>query len=470
MFPGDHEWHRGGSSLRRLMTAPRRTPRRRIVVASLVAVPLMAIGSLTAVALAQPAPTGAPDPASAFRFAEQAARDLAKARMWQGPMDAASLSRDATRRDLAGLLQQVLRLPAGPTGAAWRDVPADDPLGAAARAAVERGWLATPGGAVSLDAPLIGWDANRAWTLGLGMGRSVARMGRFTDGAGTSFTLPEGFATSIVAREAGLRRNYPAADDALERHDSQPLRLADLVLMAARGRYIRGNGVPASARALAAFRIPAIDPVFVPTVQRALLQVGNPYVWGGEWTDPNSPLDPQAAGGFDCSGLVWYVWRTGDRAAEAAINVPSGRTTYTMNVGRRGVRVAWQRAQAGDLVFFGDRGRRTPLNRASHMSISLGNKWIIHSSGGRGGVAISWLPTYWPSGLMNARSFRVTAGNPAVSPDQPAATTPPAVTGPEPVTPAPPPATGTPQAPAPAPAPSPSPSPGAPQAPAPPQP
>ena len=92
------------------------------------------------------------------------------------------------------------------------------------------------------------------------------------------------------------------------------------------------------------------------------------------------------------------------------------------------------------------------MNQASHMSISLGNKWIIHSSGGRGGVSISWLPTYWPSGLMNARSFRVSDTTPPAK-DQPT-TTPAPVTTPEPATPVPaPPPPGGVQAPPPAPAP-----------------
>ena len=455
MFRGDSTRDTRGSSLDGLMTAPRRIPRRRLLVTSIMAAPLLAIGSLTAAALAQPAGGEDPVPAAAFRFGEQAARDLAKGRMWSGPRSAAALARDATRRDLVALMQRVLGLPAGAAGTAWRDIAPDDPLGKAARRAVERGWLTAPGGTVQLDAPLTGHDANRAWTLGLGMGRAVARLGRFADGSGRRFALPDGFATAIVAREAGLRRNYPASDDVLERHDSQPLRMADLALMAARGRYIRRNGPSASVRALQAFRIPAVDPALVPTVQRALSQVGSPYVWGGEWTDPASPLDRQAAGGFDCSGLIWFVWHTGDRAAETSLIIPQGRTTYTMNVDRRGARIAWQRAQAGDLVFFGGAGRKTPLNRASHMGMSLGNKWMIHSSGGRGGVTISYLPTYWRAGLMNARSFRAAPGTPA-TPGQPVTTTP------APVAPVPAPPPGTPQAPAP-----PAPSPGAPQAPAP---
>ena len=73
--------------------------------------------------------------------------------------------------------------------------------------------------------------------------------------------------------------------------------------------------------------------------------------------------------------------------------------------------------------------------------------------------------SYWPSGLMNARSFRVDAVTPP-APDQPT-TAPPAATTPEPVTPAPITTPG-PDAPqAPAPTPQPPAAPGAPQAPAP---
>lgn len=439
------------------MTTTRRISGRPALAIATVTVPLVVIGSLTAVALAQP-----PDDAKvarSFAFAQKAAKQLTKARAWAGPVQASELQRDATRRELVALMTPVLGLPAGALGSPWRDVAADDPQGAAARAAVAKGWLAPTGGAIALDAPATGLDANRAWTLGLGMGRAVLRMGRFRDGAGRRFTLPAGFGMSITAREAGLRRNYPTGDDQYERPDSAPLRLADLLFMASRARSIDRKGTPAAVRALERFRIPAIDPIFLPTMQRALSLVGNPYVWGGEWIDTNSPLDPQAAGGFDCSGFVWYVWTTGDRAAEAAITVPTGRTTYTMNVDRRGKRIAWQRAAAGDLVFFGPRGRKTPLGRASHMSISLGNKWIIHSSGGRGGVSITYLPTYWPRGLMNARSFRADATTPA-APDQPA--TPPAAGAPPPSTT---PSPGAPQAPAPVP--QPAPDPGAPQPPPP---
>jgi cell division septation protein DedD len=77
---------------------------------------------------------------------------------------------------------------------------------------------------------------------------------------------------------------------------------------------------------------------------------------------------------------------------------------------------------AANLVFFGSRGPKTPDAEASHTSIALGNRWIIHSSGGRAGVSISYLPTYWPAGIQDARDYRASAGSPVTA--TPVTTTP----------------------------------------------
>ncbi len=419
--------------------------RRRVaLVAAITLAPAVVAGSLTAVALAQPAPGDGPVPSAAFRFAQKAAGGLAKANLWAGEVDAAALSRDATRRDLVRLMQSVLDLPGGAISAQWRDVAPDDADGTAARYVIARAWLpAADAGAAALDQPLTGAEANRAWTLGLGMRKAINTMGHFRDGSGRTFTLPPGFATAITAREAGLRRNYPTSDEPLERTDAQPIRLADLVLMAARGRAIRSSGIPSSVRALERFAIPAIDASVIPLVQRALSLVGYPYVWGGEAPDLNPNADPQAAAGFDCSGFVYWVWHTGDRAAEASLNVPDGRTTYTMNVGTAGAKIPWKSAQPADLIFFGARGPKTSDGEASHMGIALGNKWILHSSGGLAGVSITYLPTYWPAGIQNARTFRASAVPPPTA-TSPTTSVPIAVPGPAA------PAPSTPQAPVPA--------------------
>ena len=41
----------------------------------------------------------------------------------------------------------------------------------------------------------------------------------------------------------------------------------------------------------------------------ALRYAGMPYIWGGTSPNPQSPLGSPVAGGFDCSGFVWWVMK-----------------------------------------------------------------------------------------------------------------------------------------------------------------
>jgi len=68
-------------------------------------------------------------------------------------------------------------------------------------------------------------------------------------------------------------------------------------------------------------------------VTEAMKYLGTPYVWGGT-----------APGGFDCSGLVQYVYKQ--------LGVDIGRTTYDQV--KQGTAVAKKDLQPGDIVFFGD--------------------------------------------------------------------------------------------------------------------
>ena len=88
--------------------------------------------------------------------------------------------------------------------------------------------------------------------------------------------------------------------------------------------------------------------------------VGNPYVWGG--TTPS---------GFDCSGLVQYVY--------GQIGVNISRTTYTqVNEGRY---VSRDELLAGDLVFL--------ICYSGHIAIYIGNGKIVHASSRKTGIKIS---------------------------------------------------------------------------------
>lgn len=106
---------------------------------------------------------------------------------------------------------------------------------------------------------------------------------------------------------------------------------------------------------------------------RAIGLVGTPYRWGG-----NTP-----AGGFDCSGLVDYIYRTAAR-----IKLP--RTSHDMaTMGGRDVRRMTQLA-SGDLVFFDINGA------ISHVGVYVGKGRFVHAPNSGGTVRLDDIDgPYW---------------------------------------------------------------------------
>ena len=112
----------------------------------------------------------------------------------------------------------------------------------------------------------------------------------------------------------------------------------------------------------------------------ALSYIGVPYRYGGS--------SPQT--GFDCSGLVHYVYSRG-----AGIALP--RTTEALS--EIGAPIAPDELATGDLVFFDT--LRKPY---SHVGIYLGDQRFIHAPTSGGQVELVDLRArYWQSRFSGAR-------------------------------------------------------------------
>jgi cell wall-associated NlpC family hydrolase len=114
-------------------------------------------------------------------------------------------------------------------------------------------------------------------------------------------------------------------------------------------------------------------------LQHALALLGTPYRWGGTSAD-----------GFDCSGLVGYVFHS-------ALGIDLPRVSRDM--ARTGELIT-DRADLspGDLVFFGRKGR------VSHVGIYVGEGRFLHAPRTGRDVTVSSLESgYWSDKYMEAR-------------------------------------------------------------------
>jgi cell wall-associated NlpC family hydrolase len=236
-----------------------------------------------------------------------------------------------------------------------------------------------------------GLDAKLVATLGL---TDTAKA--FTQNAKTAgLAPPSRFGTEAVARLLGLRTNHPAALDSLELSPNEPASHAEAAYSAARILHF-GEWDAASTEALAqTFVLPAYTPWQKQILSTAVRFIGYPYVWGGESETTTSAYGPQVHGGFDCSGLVWRVYKLQTYAGERTLaDVLKGRTTYAMSGEVPATkRISLANLQPADVIFFGAAGPKSKPAQVNHMGIYLGNGWFIHSSAY--GVAVAQLSGWY---------------------------------------------------------------------------
>jgi cell wall-associated NlpC family hydrolase len=217
------------------------------------------------------------------------------------------------------------------------------------------------------------------------------------------------FGTEVSARMLGLRKNHPAAQDALERLPRDHASRAEAAYSAARILALRPWDVDSVKAASETFALPQLTPWQARILTTAFSLVGYPYVWGGESEHARNPFRQQAQGGFDCSGFVWRVYKR--QAYPNAGTLPQvlrGRTTFAMSgeVPQR-LRIPFARLQPGDVVFFG-KGPRSKPAEVDHMGIYVADGWFVHSS--RDGVTLTPLAGWWRERFAWARRPLAEAG------------------------------------------------------------
>lgn len=119
-------------------------------------------------------------------------------------------------------------------------------------------------------------------------------------------------------------------------------------------------------------------------IDRAHQLIGAPYRWGGA----------SVSKGFDCSGLLVYLFRS-----EAGINIPRTTTSMLNSTART---ISRHKLKTGDAVFFKHNGG----SRMNHVGIYIGDNQFIHAPRAGKSIRIDSLAnSYWNKSYFAAKRF-----------------------------------------------------------------
>jgi hypothetical protein len=279
----------------------------------------------------------------------------------------------------------------------FADLPEDDRFYPFANIAVANGWLhREAGGKFRPMDPVTMRDVHRALVRALGLRDLAAGADAPHMRDGTAIETPKDFGSTLIGMKLGLRFNH--GDETLD----VPTSTAALSRAEVAWSLYRATTVPSyvvdDLAPYADIELPDLSGKMLRVVSFGVRYVGYPYVWGGEWADARTSgycCGYQPIGGFDCSGLTWWVMK---RAAAGWDNTPPReyrgwhlpqRTSAQMAA--VGGRVRWDDLRPGDLLLYDGNGDDT----VDHVDTYIGGGWAIDSGSSNAGVTLTYVRNNW---------------------------------------------------------------------------
>lgn len=277
----------------------------------------------------------------------------------------------------------------------FTDLPDRHRLYRFANIAVSQGWIEAEAGAFLPRRKVTTREVHRALVLALGLGDVATAAEAITLRDGTTVAAPEGSGTLLLGMRMGLRYNHD--DEALDVGPDSPLTRAEVAWSLYRGSTMP-NWVHASLAEYSAIELPTLSETMRQVLDWGLRYVGYPYIWAAEW-DQESPdgycCGYQPQGGFDCSGLVWWLMK---KAEGGWSNVPprdyegwSLPQRSSAQMSSVGGTLAWDDARPGDLMLYDGNDDGV----VDHVNVYLGKGWALDSSSGGGGVTLLKVAGSW---------------------------------------------------------------------------
>lgn len=310
-----------------------------------------------------------------------------------------------SRRELALALFRAFPPPQGwETKRSFPDLEDSDPVLPAADYVVRRYWMRSKGDEFRPDGPVSRRDLDMGLVRALGYLREAAAASRLStaDGERVMPWWSSGFL--IVAERLGLHDNLPSEFDADEIRPGQALSRAHAAYSFAEAGKVASKDRSSYAWRLDGFlemSLPSMSPARLEAVRFALRYAGFPYIAAGEWPRPTGsdyPYGAQPQGGFDCTGLAWWVLQAPGSPAYDVVRWrgyegwPLKQRTATEMASAAVTRYRFAETLPLDVAFFDIDG---DPSRMEHAGLLLGNGWMLHASGARGGVALERVTGRW---------------------------------------------------------------------------
>jgi cell wall-associated NlpC family hydrolase len=210
---------------------------------------------------------------------------------------------------------------------------------------------------------------------------------RWQPNPGWKTNAPSYLPAIVASRQLELRYNHSTEADGHEVTPLEPIDRGEIAYMFYRAYKVASDWQLYGLADFKNITFPVLSDRQKQITRFALKFIGYPYIWAGEYPTPNSPYGTQKAGGFDCSGFVFYVMR-----------MHFGYNSITLN--QRGAhdmaavakpRITRDKLKCGDLIFFGPKGPSSSVTSIYHAGLYLGHGWFIHSTGSSDGVTLGSL-------------------------------------------------------------------------------
>ena len=276
----------------------------------------------------------------------------------------------------------------------FSDLPDDDPFYPMANVAVKLGWMTSDGKNFAPSDPVNTRMVHRALVLALGLGDAAHGAQDLHMRNGTAFDTPKDFGTLLIGMRIGLRYNHSI--ESLDVGPDTPLPRAEVAWSLYRAAT-EPSWVADSLAPYATIELPNLSAAMQKAVNFGIRYVGFPYVWSGEWFEPSPAgycCGYQPIGGFDCSGLTWWVMR----ALSSAYDPPprdyrgwSLPERSSAEMASSGGKVRFKELHPGDLMFYDGDGDGV----VDHVDTYIGNGWSLDSGSSVGGVSIVKVDEGW---------------------------------------------------------------------------